>query len=699
MNRRDVLFLLIVSMLFSSSTVLAQTSATGVLVPIGGGMAGDLLPGNGSQPAASVTRAQYIRIFKGLIPEGSARTVEGAVKVLVLPMALSPNPESITSIQKTDVLRVTESRFFQLKEACQQAMPVGISCEATLAPLYVRTDALDPVMLDYFAQEWSVVFILSGDPTTALRVIRGTPVEAALEMLYKQGVIISGTGGGASILGKALISGYQGNDENTTLVRGETTVWNDPLQHGLLFGVQDALLETQFYQLGRMGGLLQAISSPKGPHLGIGVDAYTGVHISSGRTLENVFGPYNITVLDAETYEAAANAFYRDCSAGSACLPVLSIRNVLVHLLAPGHYSYDLLSRQHSLGAPEAVPDRSYESLALPQGAGPLILAGDLSEKLEGNQILDHFADLCGGEDGRVLVITAGFPSDSSTERMANWIATELKGMPVKLMLLKNATAMPSFPKYYTGIVFAHGNQSKIKPELLVPIKEAWLAGIPLLADDGAASALGAYFSSHGPTPNEGKPAEAATQASFLNGETQIRAGLGLLDINIEPQILEDNRWGRLFSLAYNHPSQLAVGITQDTALEIDKQGARVIGSSVVIVLDFKTAKLGVGDNRSFVVANGLLDVFVGGENLLETETETVIGENDTLTPNADTPTVPENHAAAAYDDQNPLASNASSTGIEIQNKWTGVGAFVLVVVLALFFGFWRARRHQPRQG
>jgi cyanophycinase-like exopeptidase len=698
MKRQDFGLLLIISLILSSSIARAQTSVTPILAPIGGGITGDLLPGNAAPPPATVTRAEYVKIFQGLASEAIARAVDETVKVLVLPSALSPNPDFLTSAQKTDLLRVAESRLFQVEEGCRLAMPAGVNCQAILIPLYTRTDALDPLVQDYFAQDWSIAFFLGGDPTAAMRVIIGTPVEPALGMLYQQGVVIAGVGGGANLLSQSLLAGYQGESWNTGLAPGTARIWNDPQQHGFLFGIQDALLEHQFYQLGRLGGLLQAISDLDGPHLGIGVDAYTGLHITSGHSLANVFGLYTVTILDTETNGAARRAYYRDCSGVYPCTSALSIRNVLVHLLAPGNFSYDLVAREHSLDAPPHVLDRSYDSLTIPAEAGPLILAGDLSEKLVSNPILAHFGKLCGGEDGIALVITAGFPSDSSTERMADWVAAELPGKPVKLMLWKNIKAMPAFPKTYSGIVFVVRDQSQIKPELLAPIKEAWLAGTPLLADNGGAAALGLHFSSHGPTPTQGKQHELATQASFLNGESQIRPGLGLVDVNIEPQVVEDNRWGRLFSLAYHHPSTLAIGLTRDTALEIDHRGARVIGSNVVFVLDLSYARLGLGDNRSYVIANGLLDVFTSGEELLvisalegSADNQGLNSSNEASTSGESTPA----HLTGIEQATGPVDESRSGLFHELWNDWKS-GIFLAgLAALILILSLWLVRRRR----
>ena len=52
--------------------------------------------------------------------------------------------------------------------------------------------------------------------------------------------------------------------------------------------------------------------------------------------------------------------------------PVLSLRNVLVHLLAPGGSGYDLATRSHSLAAPAARLERSFAALRTPAGAGRL---------------------------------------------------------------------------------------------------------------------------------------------------------------------------------------------------------------------------------------------------------------------------------------------------------------------------------------
>ncbi len=76
------------------------------------------------------------------------------------------------------------------------------------------------------------------------------------------------------------------------------------------------------------------------------------------------------------------------------------------------------------------------------------------------------------------------------------------------------------------------------------------------------------------------------------------------------------NRWGRFFAAAFNHPEHPALGLNANTAIEVGPDGASVTGDNTVVSLDLRQANLAVGENRGFVIANGLLDAFAPGEML-----------------------------------------------------------------------------------
>jgi hypothetical protein len=119
-----------------------------------------------------------------------------------------------------------------------------------------------------------------------------------------------------------------------------------------------------------------------------------------------------------------------------------------------------------------------------------------------------------------------------------------------------------------------------------------------------------------GATPEDTEEGRAYTRATFIQGGVQIRPGLGLVNIAVEPELLTNNRWGRLFTLAYEHPENIAVGLTAGTALVISEDAAQVWGENGIVLLDLSRAALALGANRAYAVANGLIDVFAPGEIL-----------------------------------------------------------------------------------
>jgi cyanophycinase-like exopeptidase len=408
-----------------------------------------------------------------------------------------------------------------------------------------------------------------------------------------------------------MLAGYKpGYEAGNSLDFGAVEIWDSSEKHGLSFGLGNAILDQHFYQHGRMGRLLNTIAMPDVPHIGIGIDAYTGVHVIDNKTIENVFGLFTITILDGESYHSADSVQYR----GPRNL--LSLRNILVHILSPGEFSYDLSTKHHSLANPPEKLNRQFNSLKLPENAGSLILSGNLGTFLPGDPILNRFVNLSGGHNAKLLAIAAGYPSTQEANNAIDQLSAALP-VPFQSLIIKQDTFKPiELPEGMTGIILIGKDQSLVPVHLLTPVIKAWRSGTTLLSDDAASAVIGSYYSAHPPSPQDEMMAEAATQKSFLIGNTVIRQGLGLLDVTLESRILENNRWGRFFSLAYNHPELLAIGLPDHTALEITQNNPAIVGDNVAFILDLRSAKLDLGTNQGFVIANGLLDVFAPGEIL-----------------------------------------------------------------------------------
>ncbi|NTU64453.1 MAG: cyanophycinase [Chloroflexi bacterium] len=589
--RRVVIFMIVITSLIRGLPAFAQPQPIEHLIPIGGG---------------------YSDIYAGFAKEAVANARNGQVNILVLPMAYSTNAETITDTERATNLQDAEERRFQIEEACKRAAPENVTCAATLAPIFTRSDAENPDMLKLFTDDLAAIFILGGDQTIAMQVITDTPIEETLAKLYESGVIVAGTSAGGGMQSAAMLAGYHPNfAAGNSLQFGASDVWNTPEKHGLLFSIKNAILEQHFFERGRLGRLLNAIVLPDVPHVGIGVDAYTGVNVYDETRLQDVFGLYTTTILDAETYHAADAVEY------SSPDNLLRLRNVLVQMLSPGKFSYDLAKRVMSIGTRAQPPrtriTRDFKALTLPRRAGPLILAGDLSEALQNNAVLKRFVELSGGDKAKIMIVAAGFPSPSTAQVTAEKYAAAL-GVPSQTVAVPNQDEPLTIPDDVTGLLLIADDQSKVVVSLLDAVKTAWANGLPLLADNGGAAVAGRSFSAHGPTPQDADEAEFAVQKSFLQGTTNIIEGLGLLDVTIEPQLLNDNRWGRLFSLAYNAPGTVAFGLAQNTALEITQEGVRTIGDNVIFALDLRNAARDLGTNDGFVIANGLLDVFVPGD-------------------------------------------------------------------------------------
>jgi cyanophycinase len=605
---RKIAAALVLCCLVAALPAEAQPSPSDLLVPVGGG---------------------YADVYGGIVAPMIEREQGDEIRITVLPSTYSTNAEKISVGEREQNLIDAERRRFELAEACRRAAPEGVTCTARIAPIFVRADAEDAVNLEFFGADVDAVFVLGGDQGVAMQVLANTPVEDALAELYAQGVIVGGTSAGGALLSRKMIADYSPNfAAANALDEGAALVWNDQEQRGLDFGLQDAVLDQHFFQRGRMGRLLEAIVRPDVPHVGVGIDAYTGLRIENGTVVTGVFGLYTAAVLDAKTLGAAESAKY----VGNQ--RTLSLRNVLVHLLAPGDNGYDLAARRHSLAeAPlpsdDAVTDRSFESLALPQGAGSLLLSGGSTKPGEDAVYVRFLAEV-DLSVGPLLVVATGYPNDKPAQRTADKLAQTIGKMlgeetapggpgaaaVESKMVSSKGKAELQLDKRYAGIVVIGRDQSLIDPLRLGAVRDAWLGGTPLLLDGAPVALAGAVFSRHGPPAKEGEPAEKDAQRSFLLGRTVITDGLDLLPVTVEPQVLESNRWGRLFSLAYNNPDQPALGVAANTALVVGAQGAGVVGEGTVLVLDLRQAVRALGLNEGYVIANGLLDVFAPGDEL-----------------------------------------------------------------------------------
>jgi cyanophycinase-like exopeptidase len=602
----------------------AQREASpALLFPAGGGVM-DILPA----------------LMRGAVDS----TPKNLIRILILPITLASNPDQISDMERRQAQFTAENLQSILLSACEKAAGTAYSCQVEYAPILTRSDALDSRNLEYFNNFLSMVYIPDGSPAVAMEVIGGTLIEGALVRAHQVGSMIAGTGAGGTLQSPAMLNGYNpGYGPSNALNFDAVDVWANAEQHGLLFGIQHAIIDTDYFAGGNIGRLLNAISLPGDPHLGIGIDSGTSVDSPDGQILENIAGRSGIMLLDAQTYQSAEGVRYQGCgNTGVAvlpCTPLISLRNVLVHLLAPGNFSYDLNTRQVSSKPSQASISRTFDAFNLPPEAGALVLLGGYRDpRIELAEFME-FTQASGGSNGHVLVISTGYSNSIAAQEAGMKLASAL-GTTTDVLILPAGIALdPNLSANYTGIAVVGGDPAEISAEALKPIYASWRSGTPVLLSDSAALLAGKFYASQ-PVPPEGVPIKGnSASRDFLQGEVSISAGLGMLPIALETNLMSGNRWGRLFSLAYEHPDLLAVGLNTDTGMVFKSSGANLYGSNVAFILDLRGASLAVGDNQALVVANGLLDVFAPGDVLKAEPADAAVHPAQAETPMIITPT------------------------------------------------------------
>ena len=552
-------------------SVHAQGITQRVLIPFGS--------------SESSNDSAYIEFSNEVISQGTLRPI----LISLLPITLSSNPDQISPTERVILMEKSEIQRTKLETACNKT--AASNCNVSIIPIFVREDALDERFQEYFTQDMDAIFIPEGDCLVASQIIQNTPLETKLRDSYQSGIIIGGRGAGALLFSPVIIEPQLDFTVQDSLVFGSVDI-----REGLAF-LTNAVVDQNSMSEGNLGRLLNTISLPGIPQIGIGIEPDAGIKLIDNHRIENVLGNGQIIILDAFTYHAADAVEYLHPRF------FLSLHNVLMHLLSAGDVGYDMQTRQHEFGAPPAYISRQFNNLTVPPGAGTLIVGGDLGDSLKDNPILTRFLNLSGGEKANILVIADGYSSQATAQDAIEKYQANLR-IPTQSLIIEgdNPNSIDLLVDV-SGIILLIGDQEQLDLEGLQFIKQAWLSGTPLLTDGKASEVIGAYYS---------PPVKSVEQIAA----TPTTQGLGMLDLTIVPGLLANNRWRELIELGYRNPELLAIGLNKNTALEITENDVVVLGQNVIFLLDLRNAILGYGPIDEIGFANGLLDVYVPGERI-----------------------------------------------------------------------------------
>jgi cyanophycinase len=254
---------------------------------------------------------------------------------------------------------------------------------------------------------------------------------------------------------------------------------------------------------------------------------------------------------------------------------------------------------------------------------GPVMPIGGAEETEPGGEILERFVDLAGGSDARIAIIpTASDDPQRSGEgyaelfrklgaKKADWLRVEQRSdanTEEPLSLLREATGM-----FITG-----GDQTRLV-ELLVGtlvmecIRTRNADGVVAAGTSAGASILSTLMMAGGTGVGGDSNGSAARK-----GMVDVVAGFGLLqDIIIDQHFSQRGRLGRLLSVFAGTPGLIGVGLDEDTAVLIDREGTlEVLGSNMVTIVDGRNTISDYFDREEgevLTITGSSLHVLAGG--------------------------------------------------------------------------------------
>jgi cyanophycinase len=556
--------------------------------------------------------------------EAAAVDASGEVSILVLPMTFGVDPLSMSNGLRNQNLTLADNRRGLVEDACLAVVPSGETCDVVLAPVLVRDDAFDPANVALVTPGLDGIYILGGDQVVAMQVVANTPFEAALADAQAAGAVTGGNSAGAAVQSADMIAGYIGNNgPEQGLERGAVDLWlyNGPTDdtRGLVFGLQDVLLDQHVLQRGRIARLISA--SHTSGEVGIGVDADTAATIENGTNVTEVGGASAAFVTDSLTYGSLGQF---DVTG------TLSINHVATHVLPPGD-GYDMATRWPVVNGSAApaplIAGRTFPSLATPAGSGPLLLAGGSPS----TAVLDRLV-AASGSGGQIVVLAAGYAKAEIATKDAKAYAASLEALGASatwfvLNAKTKAADVTAALAAADGVLLTAPDPATVlsslagAPAVTAAIEAAWLGGATVLANDAAASALSSAFTAD---PRPGATTgqiEAAAIREFRPGSVTPVGGLGWVGVAVEPGIVSNRHWGRLYNLIAAHAAttdRFAFGIDAGTAVEFrpDLASPRVVGENAAVALDGRYGTFGVGSNGALAARWVILDTFVDGQEI-----------------------------------------------------------------------------------
>ena len=220
---------------------------------------------------------------------------------------------------------------------------------------------------------------------------------------------------------------------------------------------------------------------------------------------------------------------------------------------------------------------------------GHILVIGGAEDRVRGSELLQTFVELSGGACARIVLITtaSGIPSRSFAEYSA---AFHRFGVPVirelRLASQKDAYDERTLAELMsaTGVFFSGGDQSRLgvlvgSPTNRILRNRSVDNKFVIAGTSAGATAMGATMILGGGCRTVGNDA--------AGNRVHTGPGLGLLpEVIVDMHFAERRRLPRLLDAVLRQPSNLGVGIDEDTAILVSRGRFDVLGHGTVVAVD-----------------------------------------------------------------------------------------------------------------
>lgn len=217
---------------------------------------------------------------------------------------------------------------------------------------------------------------------------------------------------------------------------------------------------------------------------------------------------------------------------------------------------------------------------------GKLVMIGGAEEKEGRCDILHEIVRLAGGPHARLVVMTVAteFPLDVGAEYLDVFQrlgVADVRTFDVSSRQNANAPVAVKAIEEATGVFFTGGDQVRIT-ELLggtrvdAVLHERFAAGLLLAGTSAGASMMSSTMIVKGEAETNPRKGivEMAPGMEFIQG------------VVVDQHFAQRGRLGRLLTAVAQYPHHLGLGIDENTAVVVEDQVIRVIGSGAVTIVD-----------------------------------------------------------------------------------------------------------------